>query len=209
MPSTLRVCPRIRQAHSSRSRTRWAAAGKQSRPSNRGVRSGPGIGQNRPNRTRVFRLIQPHPSSAGQPDLPGRSPPRLFDHSRLDALRPQLGNLVVQLIAQEGRLPAEILFGPMNRRLAPSQRENQPSTHHRFNPQQPAQESAIRLQVLAPADPMRAKEDRPSPLLACTAGSESLQPAWLAAARLNAGRHWFSIDSLGYRARCCFIPPRC
>ena len=141
MPSTLRVRPQIRQAHSSRPGTRWAAAGHQSRPSNRGVRSGPGIGQNRPKRKQVFRLIQPHPSSAGKSDLPGRSPPRLFDHSRLDALRPQLGNLVVQLIAQEGRLPAEILFGPMNRRFAPSQRENQPSPHPQI--QSPAARSKI------------------------------------------------------------------
>src|ERR1700723_2257552 len=101
MPSTLRVRPRIRQAHSSRSKTRWAAAGNQSRPTNGGVPSGPGIGSNLANRQRVFRLIKPHLSAAGKLDLPTRTPPRLFDQSRPHALGPQLGNLVLQLIAWE------------------------------------------------------------------------------------------------------------
>ena len=107
MPSTLRVRPRIRQAHSSRSKTRWAAAGNQSRPTNGGVPSGPGIGSNLANRQRVFRLIKPHLSAAGKLDLPTRTPPRLFDQSRPHALGPQLGNLVLQLIAWELKLLAK------------------------------------------------------------------------------------------------------
>jgi hypothetical protein len=177
MPSTLRVRPQIRQAHSSRPGTRWAAAGHQSRPSNGGVRSGPGIGSNRPNRQRVLRLIKPHPSPAGKLVLADRAPPRLFDHSRLNALRSRLGNFVLQRIAQAGNLLAEILFGAMNRRFTRRPRENQPSLprNYRFNPRQLAQQSAIRPEILAPEDQMARQRSSPSPFPAWLAVSHSLR----------------------------------
>src|ERR1700691_4707637 len=114
MPSTLRGRPRIRQAHSARPNTRWALAGNQSRPSNGGVRSEPGIGSNRANRQRMLRLIKPQPSATRKLELRNRSPPRLFDLGTLHALGPQLGNLVLQVVANKVKLLAEILFGRMN-----------------------------------------------------------------------------------------------
>jgi len=116
----------------------------------------------------MFRLIEAHLATAGEPDLGDRTPSCFLHRRTLDALLAERRDLALQIVTHEIQFVPLTFFGWMNRNFRRRQRENQPSVASVYGrkSQDLAEKGAISCRILAVKDYMGAKDHQLLPFAA-------------------------------------------